>query len=295
MILRTLLIVLTAACATTVVSTAFAHTAPRSSSTWLIDGSSVQVVMVVPGSETVRLSQSGPSDADPRTMIAQYLTTRVGVLRDGQACQMARPPDARVSSGDWSSVVEIRFSCSASGRFALTSSAFFELNANHTHLARVLTHDGVAEEFAFTKDRTFHVVNPETQAQGTWASNALAVHSSGCHPHRDWRRSLGLLARTCSYGALVAPHAHPHVWVHNRPQRHSHARKHRRCRHPHTPHRGTSRIYGVARRRRGNGNVPSVTSHGDCVLLRRHRGCGRHFLPNDRRYCASRPSIRDLP
>jgi hypothetical protein len=131
-------------------ASASSHTKSSSYSSWRITGNDVAVTYTIPLFESARLRE-GTEEQPSNQLIAQYLSTHLGVLEAQKACPIVSGP-APLSATSQFRRFELRFHCPSSNALVLHSAAFFDLVPSHVSLAQIQTADGRVIQQIFTRD-----------------------------------------------------------------------------------------------------------------------------------------------
>jgi hypothetical protein len=128
----------------------FAHTLSESLSAWQVQGKQVQVQFTIPELEAKRLSASG-NDVPPSTELGAYLTSKLSMTADGQACTMTETAQPLAAiSGVFR--FELAFDCPTEAGMVIHSDLFYDLVSSHTNFAQVETSDGQFSEHILTDE-----------------------------------------------------------------------------------------------------------------------------------------------
>ena len=129
---------------------AAAHTKSTSYSNWRIEGREVHLSFTAPLVETARLNEPGETQP-PNERVEEYLSKRLTVSADDEACSLAAPPRPLTASAQFRRF-EMGYRCPGDKHIALHSEVFLDLVPSHVSLAQIQTSDGRLIQQLFTKD-----------------------------------------------------------------------------------------------------------------------------------------------
>ena len=130
---------------------ASAHTRSESHSVWEINGTHVDLVMIIPQVEIERLATGAEAPTDEA--IKQYLIARVYPIAGGKRCDLIPPVDT-LSATPGVHKYDFTFQCSTANDLQIQSSAFFDLVPSHTNFAQIQNADtGEFTEQLITNER----------------------------------------------------------------------------------------------------------------------------------------------
>lgn len=139
-----------------------AHTKSTSYSNWRIGGTEVHLSFTIPLLETARLNKPGETQP-PNERIENYLSKRLTVSADGQACSLTASPRPLTATAQFRRF-EMSYRCLSDKHIALHSEVFLDLVPSHVSLAQIQTSDGRLIQQLFTKDNQTFVTSGKDES-----------------------------------------------------------------------------------------------------------------------------------
>ncbi len=196
-------------------SSALAHSASRSFSTWDEDGKTVHMRFIIDQVQATLLIPLSERQTDLQSLLAGHLAASVYVDQNGITCPAALPQALPAANGALQ--VRIDFSCpkpvKTSG-WRVRNAAFFDLASTHIHIAQI-DQDALGREFIFTSAHRAHVMrNTATGTDtvptknGFWTNFTTYIQLGITHilrgfDHLAFVTALIILARTYKGVALL--------------------------------------------------------------------------------------------
>ena len=119
-------------------SVAGAHTRSQSHSVWEVNGSTIDLVMTIPGIEADRITPSHGSPSDDE--VTRYLVARVYPVASNERCALVPPVESLAATQGFRKF-DFTFKCAKAGDLSIHSGAFVDLVPSHTNFAQIQNAD----------------------------------------------------------------------------------------------------------------------------------------------------------